>query len=208
MWNDTTPLEDHLGVSFKGATYIYPMIQHPLPGIYPREMKISVHESLLLNSNEKIYSSFPHNRQKSGIAQRLITSTMEKVKVKSLSRFWLFVTPWTVAHQAPLSMGFSRQEILEWVAIFFSRGSSRSRDRTQVSCIAGRCFNLWATREAHNGKAVQHLCDEITTHHKGSILLTHTVIGMTLKTVVLRKLKIPTNTQIQYILPSSICMEL
>ena len=110
MWNDTTPLEDHLGVSFKGATYIYPMIQHPLPGIYPREMKISVHESLLLNSNEKIYSSFPHNRQKSGIAQRLITSTMEKVKVKSLSRFWLFVTPWTVAHQAPLSMGFSRQE--------------------------------------------------------------------------------------------------
>ena len=26
------------------------------------------------------------------------------------SRVWLFVTPWTVAHQAPLSMGFSRQE--------------------------------------------------------------------------------------------------
>ena len=33
-----------------------------------------------------------------------------KVKVKSLSRVRLFVTPWTVAHQAPLSMGFSRQE--------------------------------------------------------------------------------------------------
>ena len=33
-----------------------------------------------------------------------------KVKVKSLSRVQLFVTPWTVAHQAPLSMGFSRQE--------------------------------------------------------------------------------------------------
>ena len=33
-----------------------------------------------------------------------------KVKVKSLSRAWLFATPWTVAHQAPLSMGFSRQE--------------------------------------------------------------------------------------------------
>ena len=28
----------------------------------------------------------------------------------SFSRIWLFVTPWTVAHQAPLSMGFSRQE--------------------------------------------------------------------------------------------------
>ena len=33
-----------------------------------------------------------------------------KVKVKSLSRVWLFATPWTAAYQAPRSMGFSRQE--------------------------------------------------------------------------------------------------
>ena len=33
-----------------------------------------------------------------------------KVKVKTLSRVWLFATPWTVAYQAPPSMGFSRQE--------------------------------------------------------------------------------------------------
>ena len=33
-----------------------------------------------------------------------------KVKVKSLSRVQLLATPWTVAHQAPPSMGFSRQE--------------------------------------------------------------------------------------------------
>ena len=32
------------------------------------------------------------------------------MKVKSLSRFQLFETPWTAAHQAPPSMGFSRQE--------------------------------------------------------------------------------------------------
>ena len=38
------------------------------------------------------------------------------VHVFSLAR--LFVTPWTVAHQAPLSMGYSRQV---WVAVFFSR---------------------------------------------------------------------------------------
>ena len=31
-------------------------------------------------------------------------------EVKSLSRVWLFVTPWTVAYQASLSMGFSTQE--------------------------------------------------------------------------------------------------
>ena len=33
-----------------------------------------------------------------------------EVKVKSLSRVWLFATPWTVGHQAPPSMGFPRQE--------------------------------------------------------------------------------------------------
>ena len=33
-----------------------------------------------------------------------------KVKVKSLSRVQLFATPWSVAYQVPLSMGFSRQE--------------------------------------------------------------------------------------------------
>ena len=50
--------------------------------------------------------------------------------------------------------GFSIHRIFqarvsEWFAISFSRGSSRPRDRTQVSCIAGRCFTLWATREAN-----------------------------------------------------------
>ena len=39
------------------------------------------------------------------------------------------VTPWTVARQAPLSVGFSRQEHS------FSRGSSRPTDRTCVSCV-------------------------------------------------------------------------
>ena len=36
--------------------------------------------------------------------------SLEEVKVKLLSCVQLFATPWTVAHQAPLSMGFSRQE--------------------------------------------------------------------------------------------------
>ena len=33
-----------------------------------------------------------------------------KVKVKSLNRVRFFAAPWTVAHQAPLSMGFTRHE--------------------------------------------------------------------------------------------------
>ena len=148
--------------------------------------------------------------------------------LRHFSRVWLFATPQTVARQAPLSMGFSRQEnwsgvpcpppehlsslgteptspalagnsfthwatwessfylqptlkesesevaqscptlcnpmdcslsgssvhgifqttVLEWIAISFSRGSSQPRNRTRVSRIAGRCFTVWATREA------------------------------------------------------------
>ena len=60
------------------------------------------------------------------------------------SRVPFFVTPWTVAHQTPLSMGFPGKNI-EWVAIPFSRGSSWPRDWAQVSCIAGRFFTVWAT---------------------------------------------------------------
>ena len=43
--------------------------------------------------------------------------------------------------------GILQARMLEWVAISFSRGSSQPRDRTQVSRIAGRHFNFWATRD-------------------------------------------------------------
>ena len=37
-----------------------------------------------------------------------------------LSSVWLFVTPWTVARQTTLPMGFSKQESFGWVAIYYS----------------------------------------------------------------------------------------
>ena len=37
--------------------------------------------------------------------------------------------------------------VLQWVAISFPRGSSWPRDQTQVSCLAGRCFIIWATSD-------------------------------------------------------------
>ena len=43
--------------------------------------------------------------------------------------------------------GIFQARILEWIAIPFSRVSSWPRDQTQVSCIAGRFFTVWATRE-------------------------------------------------------------
>ena len=72
--------------------------------------------------------------------------------MQSLSSVWLFVNPWTVARQAPLSMGILQAKILEWVAVPFSREFSQPRDRTQVSHIEGRFFIHWATREAQKDR--------------------------------------------------------
>ena len=52
--------------------------------------------------------------------------------------------------------GILQAKILEGVAISFSGGSSWSRDRTRVSCIAGRFFTNWATGEAHPGSIRDH----------------------------------------------------
>ena len=44
--------------------------------------------------------------------------------------------------------GIIQARKLEWVAMPSSRGSSQRRDWTQVSCVAGGFFSIWATREA------------------------------------------------------------
>ena len=41
--------------------------------------------------------------------------------------------------------GVSQARIPEWVAFFLSRGSPQPKNRTQVSCIVGRFFTIWAT---------------------------------------------------------------
>ena len=58
------------------------------------------------------------------------------------------MTPWTVAHQAPVSIGILQARILAWVAMPSSRESSQPRDWTQDSCIAGEFFTTRTTREA------------------------------------------------------------
>ena len=53
--------------------------------------------------------------------------------------------------------GIFQARILEWVVISFSRRSSRPRDWTQISCIVGRRFTVWATREDLMISVIQHL---------------------------------------------------
>ena len=67
---------------------------------------------------------------------------------QSLSCVQLFVTPWTIALQAPLSMGILQARILEWVAISFSRGSAWPRDPACISCIGRQILYHRATWEA------------------------------------------------------------
>ena len=45
--------------------------------------------------------------------------------------------------------GILQARVLEWIAIPFSRWSFQPRDLTQVSCIAGRFFTVWATGKIH-----------------------------------------------------------
>ena len=59
-----------------------------------------------------------------------------------LSHIQLFVTPWSVAHQAPLSMGILQARILECVAIPFSRGAFQPRNQIHVSHITGGFFTI------------------------------------------------------------------
>ena len=69
---------------------------------------------------------------------------------ESLSPVRLFVTPWTVAYQAPLSMGFSRQEC--WSGLPFpSPGDLLTQESHPGLLHCSRHFTVWATREARRG---------------------------------------------------------
>ena len=78
-----------------------------------------------------------------------LLSLFLKVNVKVVQSWPVLYNP--IEYSPP---GFAvhrilQARLLEWVAIPFSRGSSWPRDWTRVSHIAGRVFNVWATREAH-----------------------------------------------------------
>ena len=54
-----------------------------------------------------------------------------------LNHVQLFVTPWTVAHQAPLSMGFFQARILEWIGVSYSRRSSQLKSPASSELAGG-----------------------------------------------------------------------
>ena len=66
------------------------------------------------------------------------------MKVKSLSRVWILATPWTAAHQAPPSMGFSRQEY--WSGLPYASNSLGYISRHEIpKSYSNYMCNFWVT---------------------------------------------------------------
>ena len=61
--------------------------------------------------------------------------------------------------------GILQARILEWGVISSSRGSSRPRGQTLVSCIAGRFFTIWATRDESYILLLKFEALEVHMHH-------------------------------------------
>ena len=83
-------------------------------------------------------------------------------KVKSLSRVWLFATPWAVACTRLLHPWDFLGKSTRVGCHSFSGESSRPRDQTQVSRIVDRRFTIWATRQVpYVCLTTQQICSRI-----------------------------------------------
>ena len=80
------------------------------------------------------------------LTQLLSYITQLLINVQLLSRVWLLATPWTATHQAPLSMGFSRQE--DWSGLPLpSVGDLPISGSNPGLLHARRFFTFWDIRE-------------------------------------------------------------
>ena len=118
----------------------------PHPGMEPRSPELQADS---LTSEPPGNHSIPNNKN-------IFLTLTSKWQGKFLIFCWL--GDWSevkVAQSCPTLCnpmdytvhGILQARIMEWVAFPFSRASSQPRDQTQVSCIAGRFFTNWATRE-------------------------------------------------------------
>ena len=92
-----------------------------------------------------------------------------KVKVKSLSRVRLFAIPWTVAYQAPPSMGFSRQEC--WSGLPFpspgdlsNPGVEPRSPALQADALPSEPPGNGITQQAYHQKNPVSICHHIIDH--------------------------------------------
>ena len=115
--------------------------------------------NLKYDTNELIYKTETHRHRKQTYGyQRGKMAGTDKLKTR-VTECMVLVAELCMTLYDPMDCsppGFSvhgilQARILEWVAISFSRGSSQSRDRTQISCTVGRFFTIWATTYTYKG---------------------------------------------------------
>ena len=99
----------------------------------------------LISNRDKLFFREENSRRNDKCDKRLHKRCN---KVKSLSRVRLFVTPWTVAHQALVSLEFSRQEYsVGCHALFQGIFPTQGLNPDLLHCRV-RLFTVWATRES------------------------------------------------------------
>ena len=125
-----------------------------------------VHGILQTRILERVAILFPRGSSRprdwtwiSCIAGRFFTIRAKLVKMKVAQSCPTLCYPVEYSPPGSFVHGIFQARILEWVAISFSRGSSQPRDQTQVSCISGRFFTTWATREASYFKRLSMYLD-------------------------------------------------
>ena len=122
------------------------------------------------------------------------------------SHVQLFVTLWTVAHQAPLPIGILQAGILEWVAMPSSRASSQPRGQIcifWISCIAGGFFTtelmgkppqrhyvMWKKTHTHKSLLYDSIYMELNNQRRNGWSLKNTTVWKQNHNVVIFRLEI------------------
>ena len=117
--------------------------KHVLPSTFLFKINTDIYTTL--NMNKYIYFTL----ESSHLNRSDIRIPKVKVKSESVSHVLLW-DPRDGSLPGFSVHGILQARILAWVAISFSRGCFRPKDRTGVFSIAGRFFTIWATREARN----------------------------------------------------------
>ena len=129
----STQIRQHTNPEQVRSSYRLPPFEAHPPGCWVKTLAV-------LNLNL-------HLRDTDSSSEMPKVMTWACVRDQSLSHFWLFVTPWTVACQAPLSMGFSKQEYRSGLPFPPPGDLPNPEIKPASPALAGRFFYHWATWE-------------------------------------------------------------
>ena len=153
LTSSKTPLSTSISFTFWIWNYLlfeiheYKALSTEVVGFHPLYKSI---ESFLKWNDVCAYLFFSRQtmiKSLLGCQRDMITHFKERKKVKSLSHVWLFATTWTVTHQTPPSMGFSRQQY--WSGFPFSSPGDLPNPGLEIRSptLQADAFTVWATRD-------------------------------------------------------------